>query len=250
MESDAEVKKILKKKVEKLFEENKWNPSTINFISAEFDENNELKAIINYDKEMFILKNIWVREDFRGTGYTQEFLNRVFREYTFMFVWEPNMSFIKAIVKAGLGLHKKVQRMDIWFLIPQMLSDVSNGFISRHDYIIKKNGYYYIMGTAPDKKTIFVNPLYKELDDKLTKEKYETIAKGTEIILKKTNLIWNRCNAELRLLVQELSKDWTDSKKIAYQEKLERSKEFMGKNLNKTIKEFEEIKEESKFIDT
>ena len=151
----TEEQMIYKEKIEKIFKENNWNPSTINFISVEFDENNELKAIINYDKDMFILKNVWVREDFRGTGYTQEFLNNVFRKYNFMFVWEPNISFTKAMVKAGLGLHKKVQRMDIWFLIPQMLSDVSNGFISRHDYIIKKNDYFYIMGTAPDKTNNF-----------------------------------------------------------------------------------------------
>lgn len=126
-------------------------------------------------------------------------------------------SFIKAMIKADLGLHKKIQRMDIWFLIPQMLSDVSNGFISRHDYIIKKNGYYYIMGTAPDNTTIFVNPLYKELDDNLTEEEFETISKGTETIITKTNLIWGRCIAEQKIMVQEYSKNWTDAKKMAYQ---------------------------------
>lgn len=238
----------VKEKIDKIFEENNWNPNTIRYISVEYDENMELKAIINFDEEEFILKNIWVREDFRGTGYTQDFLKRVFREYTFMFVWEPNIDFIKAMVKAGLGLHKTIQRMDVWFLIPQMLSDISNGFISRDDYIINKNGHYYVMGTALD-NTRYVNPIYKELDDNLTDDELKTISKGTEIILKKSNLIWNRCNASLRTLVQEFSKDWMDSEKIAYQNKMERSRMFMEENLNKTRKEFEKIKDSSKYID-
>lgn len=86
---------IIKEEVEKIFKENNWNPKTINFISVESDENNKLKVIINHDKENFILKNIWVREDLRGTGYTQKFLKRVFQKYNFMFVWEPNLVLLK-----------------------------------------------------------------------------------------------------------------------------------------------------------
>ena len=245
----TEEQLIIKEKVERIFKENNWNPQTINSISVESDQNNDLKAIINHDEENFILKNIWVREDLRGTGYTQEVLKRVFQKYNFMFVWEPNLSFIKAMIKADLGSYKKIQRMDIWFLIPQMLSDLSNGFISRYDYIIKKNGYYYIMGTAPDNTTIFVNQLYKELDDNLTKEGLKMISKGTEAIIKKTNLIWRRCIAEQKNLVQEYSKNWTDAKKMTYQDKLERFKEFMTKNFDKSVQEYEDIKKEGKFID-
>lgn len=237
----------IKEAVEKIFEENNWSSSSISHVSVEFDENKKLKAIINYDKEMFILKNVWVREDLRGTGYTQDFLRRVFKEYTFMFVWEPNISFIKAMVKAGLGLHKKVQRMDVWCLIPQMLSDVSNGFISRHDYLIKKNKHCYTMGTAPDKEGILVNPLSKEVH---TKEEYELILKDKEIITKKWRLIWNRCNKGLRLTVQEFNKDSTTFEKNGYTEKLERSKSFLNKYLKKTLKEYEEMKGDMTFIET
>ncbi|MCE7698315.1 MAG: hypothetical protein K8E24_005575 [Methanobacterium paludis] len=237
----------IKEEVKKIFEENNWSSSSISHVSVEFDENKKLKAIINYDKEMFILKNVWVREDLRGTGYTQDFLRRVFKEYTFMFVWEPNISFIKAMVKAGLGLHKKVQRMDVWCLIPQMLSDVSNGFISRHDYLIKKNKHYYTMGTAPDKEGILVNPLSKEVH---TKEEYELILKDKEIITKKWRLIWNRCNKGLRLTVQEFNKDSTTFEKNGYTEKLERSKSFLSKYLKKTLKEYEEMKGDMTFIET
>lgn len=181
----------IKDKVEKIFKENHWSSRSISHVSAEFDENEKLKAIINYDKEMFILKHVWVREDLRDTGYAQYFLRRVFKEYAFMFIWEPNIRFIKAMVKAGLGLHKKIQRMDVWCLIPQMLSDASNGFISGYDYLIKKNGHYYIMGTGPNKETIFVNPLSKELH-KITKEENELISKDSAIITKKWRLIWDK----------------------------------------------------------
>ncbi|KAF5044217.1 hypothetical protein DSECCO2_494090 [anaerobic digester metagenome] len=240
MEINEETKKI--------FKENNWNPETINYISAEFDENKEVKAIINYDKEMFILKNVWVREDFRGTGYTQDFLKRVFKEYTFMFVWEPNLAFIKAMVKAGLGLHEKVQKMDVWCLIPQMLSDVSNGFISRHDYLIKKNSHLYTMGMGPDKR-ILVSLLSEEFLAITKKEDYESVLKDGENITKKYPLIWDECSAELTLTVQEFSKDFTIYEKIAYNEKMEKSKLFMDKYLKKTIKQYEEIKEDMKFVD-
>lgn len=237
----------IKKEVERIFEENKWSTKSISHVSAEFDENKKLKAIINYDKEMFILKHFWVREDLRGTGYAQDFLRRVFKEYTFMFVWEPNISFIKAMVKADLGLHKRVQRMDIWALIPQMLSDVSNGFISRHDYLIKKNDHYYTLGTGPDKETIVVNPLFKGTN-KITKEEYDLMVKDSKSITKKWRLIWKRCN--IRLIVHEFNKDSSDSKKIAYNEKLKRSQSFMDKYLKETLKEYEEMKEDMNFIET
>jgi hypothetical protein len=246
MEINDEVKKIFKKKVEKIFEENNWNPSTINFISAEFDENKKLKALINYDNDRFILKNIWVREDFRGIGYTQDFLRRVFKEYNFMFVWEPNISFVKAMVKAGLGLHKKVQDMDVWFLIPQMLSDGSNGFISRHDYLIKKNGHLYTMGTGPDKR-IVVSLLFKEFVEITKEEEYESVLKDEEIIIKNTRLIWDKCN--IGFTAQEFSKDFTRMEQIAYNEKLRRSKSFMNKYLTKTLEEYEKSKEDMKFVD-
>ena len=239
----------IKKEVERIFEENNWSSRSISHVSVEFDENKKLKAIINYDKEMFILKNVWVREDLRGTGFTQDFLRRVFREYTFMFVWEPNISFIKAMVKANLGLHKKVQRMDVWCLIPQMLSDVSNGFISRHDYLIKKNDHYYTMGTAPDKEGILVNHLYKG-PYKITKEEYGLILKNREIITKKWRLVWNRCNNGIKLTVQEFVKDFTPSEKKSYMEKVEASKSFLNKYLKETLKEYEEMKENMNFIET
>jgi len=246
MEMNDEEKQIFKEKVEKIFKENNWSPSSISHISAEFDEDKEIKAIINYDKEQFILKNVWVREDFRGTGYTQDFLRRVFKEYTFMFVWEPNISFIKAMVKADLGLHKKIQRMDVWCLIPQMISDVSNGFISRHDYLIKKNGHHYTMGTAPDKR-ILVSLLSKDLAKITKKEEYELILKDSENLTKKWRLIWKRC--DIKFTVQEFKKDCTRDEQIAYNEKLGRSKSFMDKYLKKTAKEYEKIKEDMKFVD-
>lgn len=237
----------IKDEVKKIFKENNWSSKSIDHISVQFDEDKKLKAIINYDKEEFILKNIWVREDLRGTGYAQSFLREVFEENKFMFVWEPNIIFIKAMVKAGLGLHKKVQRMDIWCLIPQMLSDMSNGFISRHDYLIRKNGHYYNLGTGPDKKTIIVNPLSKELKN-ITKEEADLISKDKEIITKKWKIIWKRC--DIKFKVQEFTKDWTEIQKIDYQEKLEKSRSILDKNLKKTLNKYEEMKEDIKSIET
>lgn len=239
----------IKDKVEKIFQENNWDPKFIGHVSAEFDENGKLKAIINYDKEEFILKHVWVREDFRGTGFTQDFLRRVFEEHIFMFVWEPNISFIKAMVKSGLGLHKKVQRIDVWCLIPQMLSDMSNGFISRHDYLVKKNAIYYNLGTGPDKETILVNPLIKDLN-KISKEESDLILKDKEIITKKWSLIWNRCNARMTIIVQEFSKDWSENQKIAYQTKLENGKSFLDNFLKQSIREYELMKDDMDFIET
>lgn len=237
----------IKDEVKKIFKENNWSSESIDHISVQFDEDNKLKAIINYDKEEFILKNIWVREDFRGSGYTQNFLREVFEEYKFMFVWEPNIIFIKAMVKAGLGLHKKVQRMDVWCLIPQMLSDMSTGFISRHDHLIRKNGHYYNLGTGPDKKTIIVNPVSKELKN-ITKEKAELLLKNKNIITKKWKIIWKRC--DIKITVQEFTKDWTELQKEIYQKKLEKSKSILDKNLKKTLKKYEEVKDSMNFIET
>jgi hypothetical protein len=239
----------IKDEVEKIFKENNWGSKSIDHVSVEFDENKKLSAIINYDKEMFILKHVWVREDLRGTGYSQDFLRRVFKEYAFMFVWEPNISFIKAMVKAGLGLHKKVQRMDVWALIPQMISDVSNGFISRHDYLIKKNGHYFIMGSGPDKETILINPLFKGLN-KITKEEYELILKDKEIILKKHSLIWNRGVSAQKITVQEYIKDCNELEKIEYQKKWERCNSFLDKYFKETLKDYEEMREDMDFIET
>jgi len=242
----TEEQMTYREKIEKIFKENNWNPSTINFISVEFDENNELKAIINYDKEMFILKNVWVREDFRGTGYTQKFLRRVFKELNFLFVWEPNISFIKAMVKADLGLHKKVEGMDVWCLIPQMLSDFSNGYMSRHDYLIKKNNHHYTMGSGPDKR-IVVSLLNKELIKITTDEEYESAVKDGEIIIKNTRLIWDSCN--IGVTVQEFRKNCTISEQIAYNEKLIRSKSFMNNYLEKTLQEYKQSQKDMKFVD-
>lgn len=235
-----------KKKVEKIFKENNWKLDMINCVSVDFDENNELKAIVNHDEEKFILKNIWVRKDFRGTGYTQWFLRRLFIENTFMFVWEPNLSFIKAMVKAGLGLHKKVEGMDVWCLIPQMLSDFSNGYMSRHDYLIKKNNHLYTMGSGPDKR-IVVSLLNKELIKITTNEEYESVQKDGEIIIKNTRLIWDSCN--IGTVVQEFRKNCARSEQLAYNEKLVRSKSFMNKYLERTLQEYKQSQKDMKFVD-
>lgn len=233
----------IKDKVQEIFQENNWDKRLIDHVSAEFDQNGKFKAMINYDKEELILKHVWVREDFRGTGFTQDFLRLVFEKHIFMFVWEPNEGFIKAMVKAGLGLHLKIQRMDVWCLIPQMLSDSSIGFISRHDYLVKKNKHYYNLGTGPDKKTIVVTPLIKDLN-KITKEEAELISKDKNIITKKWSLIWKRCNNRMSILVQEFSKDWTDDQKIAYQTKLENSKSFLDNFFEHSLKQYEQMKED------
>ncbi len=236
-----------KEKVEKIFKDNNWNPNTIHFISVDSDENNDLKAIVNHDEQKFILKNIWVREDFRGTGYTQGLLRSLFKENTFMFVWEPNLSFIKAMVKASLGLYKNVEGMDIWCLIPQMLSDISNGFISRHDYLIKYNGHFYTMGTGLDGR-IVVSLSYKDLIKIADNEEYESTLKDCETVIKNTRIIREKC--DIGLTVQEYAKNWNISEKIAYDEKMQRSKSFMNKYLEKTRKEYEQSqKDNMRFVD-
>lgn len=238
---------IYKEKINQIFKENKWNPDTINFISVDLDENSKLKAIVNHDKDNFILKNIWVSKDFRNTGYTQGFLRSLFNENTFMFVWEPNLSFIKAMVKADLGLYKNVEGMDVWCLIPQMLSDFSNGFISRHDYLIKYNEHFYTMGTGLDGR-IVVSLSYKDLIKIGNNEEYELTLKDCETVIKNTRLIREKCH--IGLTVQEFAKNWSIGEKIIYDEKMQRSKSFMNKYLEKTRKEYEQSqKDNMRFVD-
>ena len=69
----------IKDKVQEIFQENNWDKRLIDHVSVEFDENGKFKAMINYDKEEFILKHVWIREDFRGTGFTQDFLRFVLK---------------------------------------------------------------------------------------------------------------------------------------------------------------------------
>lgn len=249
MKKYEEMKKIFRKKILKIFIANMWDPNTINCISVEFDQNGELKGLINYDEEMFILKNIWIRNDLRNTGFTQDFLRRVFKEYTFTFVWQPNISLIKAMVKGDLGVHKKIQRMDVWCLIPQMISDVSLGYISKQDYLIKKNNHYYTMETGPDNESIIINPRFQILKN-ITLDECDSIIKNGEIIIKKTNLIRKHCNDAINIKVQEFYQEFTKFEGIQYNKKLERSQSVLNKYFEETIQKFEDRKKGMKYVDT
>lgn len=99
------------------------------------------------------------------------------------------------------------------------------------------------MGTGPDKKTIVVTPLIKDLD-KITKEEAELISKDKKIITKKWSLIWNRCNNRMSILVQEFSKDWTEDQKITYQKKLEKGKSFLDNFFEHSLKKYEQMKDD------
>ncbi len=241
-----EEQKRIKKEVERIFKENKWNPKLINYISVQYDENMDLKAIMNHDKENYILKHIWVREDFRGTGYTQKFLRDVFKEMDFTLVWEPNICFIKSMIKADLGLHKKIDDMEIWNLIPQMMSDVSNGYISKHDYLIKKNGYHYTLGSGPD-KNIVVSLVTKDMKNIKSENEYNSVMKDGEEILRQWKLIWNKC--DIKYKVQEFCKDFSREEAIVHNNKLRRSKSFVDEQLNRTVEEYREARNNMKLVD-